>query len=150
DFVTPSNSRSLHWMSASSVLQEGLVARLSDADNNQRTLIHKNLLLNTHKFLLEEGKNNVSYIFPPRGNNFGQSLVKLRKGAQGELGENQPDVIVRLSELGVEEILKDRDSDATSPYTRFYNTGAINDLGHVVVMAAKDSQAVILLVKGKE
>jgi len=134
----------IDWMTLSSVSESSLVTRLSDSVHNKRYLVRKDET--AAELLMEEEKNNVSFIFVPRGNSNGVSAVKVRKGPAGALGESQPDVIVKITKSDQSEILKDKDADPKSPYERFTNTAVVNDNGDIAILAGKENEIVIVLV----
>lgn len=134
----------IDWMTLSNVSENSLVTRLSDSVHNKRYLVRKNE--SSTELLLEEEKDNVSFIFVPRGNTNGITAVKLRKGPPGALGEAQPDVIVKITADNQSEILKDQDADPQSPYERFTNTAAVNENGDIAILAGKANEIVVVLV----
>jgi hypothetical protein len=77
-----------------------------------------------------------SFLFTPAFNDAGQIAGKVRLGPPNQVGESQPDQIVRIEPDGSVTILAhDVDSMPGSPFLRFDNSVDINASGHVVFQA---------------
>jgi hypothetical protein len=77
-----------------------------------------------------------SFLFTPSFNGSREIAGKVRLGANGQVGESQPDEIRVFADDGSSVLIaEDRDSNPASPYDRFDNSVSLTDSGWVAFVA---------------
>lgn len=71
-------------------------------------------------------ENNVSYLFTPTSNFQGDVIFKLRYGDKGQVGEQQPDELLKWNSQGLQVLLSDKDADQTSTLYDFSHLISFN------------------------
>ncbi|MEO5667289.1 MAG: hypothetical protein ABIR96_04445 [Bdellovibrionota bacterium] len=95
-------------------------------------------------------KSSYSYLFSQIAQPNGLLALKVRHGTAGQIDESQGDEILlidlRHSPAVVTSLLQDADLDATSPFTGFDNTGALNANGDIAwIVRLKNGHRALVL-----
>ena len=108
-------------------------------DESKKLLIWKNHLISD---LFNE---TISHIFPPVSSVDGDFLIKVRRI---DLNENAPDELL-LWDGEFKSLLKDRDSDSSSPFNSFRHQFALDKKTIALIATDDQGEAILLIENGK-
>ena len=96
--------------------------------------------------LVEESKNNLSYLFTPAFNKVGSFIYKARLGKPGQWSENQPDIIKLTTNKSTYLVAEDKDANPNSKWISLRNSVSINNNNEVCFFGVDNTSKTSLIL----